>query len=242
MQCITICNVPIDAVSRTEALERCRGFLHDGKQHQITTVNPEFIVEAQRNSVFRKALQKSDLALADGMGIVLAVRYLHRLKLERIPGVDFVIDLCGLAVEEGASVFFLGGSGGVAQKTAEVLQSQFPGLRVSGWSEDLDISTSRHLDISVLFVALGAPKQELWIAENLAKLPKVKIAIGVGGAFDLISGKIKRAPQWLRRLGLEWIWRLLQEPWRLTRIYRAAITFPLLLLTKRRKAIRISKL
>ncbi len=231
MQRITICSIPVDVVLKTEALERCREFLRDGKQHQVVTVNPEFIVEAQKNSAFREALQKSDLALADGIGVFFAARYLHGLALERIPGIEFMLDICMLAEKEHASLFFLGGRENVAQKTAKILQSRFPGLQVSGCSEEP--GGLSEVDADILFVALGAPKQELWIAQNLARFPRVKIAMGVGGAFDMLSGKIKRAPRWLRKLGLEWVWRFALEPWRLGRIYRAVCVFPVLVLKEK---------
>lgn len=228
MNRIFICGVPIDTTSRSAALERCREFLCISALQHIATVNPEFIVAAQKNTAFRDVLQRSDLALCDGAGAQFAARWLYGTKLERIPGVDFMVSLCELASRENASVFFLGGKNGVAKKTADVLQERFSGLRVAGWSEDVDISKFRQVDISIFFVALGAPKQELWIAQHRKALQAqgVKIVMGVGGAFDFISGNIKRAPQVMRKLGLEWLWRLAMEPGRLRRIFRAVVVFP----------------
>ncbi|MDO8557600.1 MAG: WecB/TagA/CpsF family glycosyltransferase [bacterium] len=238
MKRVTICKVPVDAVSRAEALERCREFLYDGKQHRVATINPEFIVEAQNNSEFRKTLQKSDLALADGIGVSFAARHLHGLGIERIPGVDFLFDLCELAAKEHATVFFLGGRGGVARRTAELLRERIPNLQVGGWNEEVEKITN--IDADILFVALGSPKQELWIVQNLAKLPRVKIAMGVGGAFDIISGKIKRAPLILRTLGLEWLWRFIKEPWRLGRICKAVFLFSSLILKEKSRGMNSS--
>lgn len=224
-------SIPVDAVTRREALDRCRQFLHDGKQHRIVTVNPEFVVEAQRNAAFRETLQTSDLALADGRGITLAARLQGWRIPERIPGVDFLVDLCRLASEEQAAVFLLGGRGGVAERTARALAALLPRLRIAGWSESVEdapraITTA---GAAVLFAALGAPLQELWIAAHLARLPSVKIAMGVGGAFDLLSGRLRRAPRLLRAWGLEWLWRLALEPRRLRRVARAVLVFPKLL-------------
>ncbi|MDP3963526.1 MAG: WecB/TagA/CpsF family glycosyltransferase [bacterium] len=231
----SICSVPVDAATKKEALERCRGFLRDGAQHYVVTINPEIAVEAENNIAFYDVLRRSDLALADGAGIALAARWLESVSLERITGVDFMQDLCALAQDEGAKVFFLGGRKGVAAKTAEAMQKRFPRLRIAGWSDepagDLAI---RHVD--VLFIAFGAPKQELWIAENLPKLPEIKIAMGVGGAFDMISENKKRAPHIMRKLALEWLWRLIREPSRIRRMFRALIVFPLLAIRYRRAA------
>ena len=232
----TINSVPIDAATRQEALNACRGFLCGSAPHLIVTINPEMVVEAQKNIKFRAVLQKSDLALADGIGVAWAARWLWGIKPERISGVDFMVDLCALAEREGASVFFLGGRGGVSEKTAEAMQEQFSKLRVAGSSEEPPIDLAiRHVDI--LFVAFGAPKQELWIAEHLPDLSRVKIAMGVGGAFDMISGNKKRAPRAMRKLGLEWLWRLALQPSRIHRIFRAIVMFPLLVMRRRPEAL-----
>ena len=240
MNRISICGVPIDTLSRSEALERCYDFLHSNALRQVTTINPEFIVEAQKSTAFLAVLQKSDLALCDGVGVQFAAQWLHGTKLERMCGVDFMVDLGELAQRSGASVFFLGGRNAVAQKTAGVLQKRFPRLKIVGFSENIDISTYRHIDI--LFVALGAPKQELWIAQHREALQAqgVRIAMGVGGAFDFISGNIKRAPRFMRKLGFEWLWRFAMEPQRLKRICNAVFIFPAYLWIKRTKKKHIS--
>lgn len=152
---------------------------------------------------------------------------------ETVSGADLMLDLCQLAAEKGYTVFFLGGRGGVAEGTAKRLQQQFANLKVVGFYEgeaaaEFDGETRRAVrSADLLFVAYGAPQQEKWIARNLPHLP-VKVAIGVGGAFDFVAGKRRRAPKALRRAGLEWVWRVLQEPQRLPRILNAAIKFPLL--------------
>jgi N-acetylglucosaminyldiphosphoundecaprenol N-acetyl-beta-D-mannosaminyltransferase len=170
--------------------------------------------------------------LLTGSAAILRPAFLDVLP-ETVSGVDLMFDLCQLAAEKGWTVFFLGGRDGVAEGTAQRLQKQFANLKVVGVYEgeaaaEFDQETRRVIrPTDILFVAYGAPKQEKWIARNLPHLP-VKIAIGVGGAFDFVSGRRKRAPQALRRLGLEWLWRLIQEPPRLPRILNAAIKFPLL--------------
>jgi len=234
MSRISICSIPIDVISQKEATERCRRFLHDGAQHHVVTVNPEFVVEAQKHRAFREVLQKSDLALPDGAGVVYAARFLGYAVPERVCGTDFLIDLCALAERERVGVFFLGGRHGVAEKTARAMLRRFPRLHVSGWSES-DWRADGLIEATkpaILFVAFGAPKQELWIAEHLKKLPSVKIAMGIGGAFDYLSGVIKRAPKVVRRAGLEWFWRLVRQPRRSLRALRATVLFPYVVLRK----------
>jgi len=153
---------------------------------------------------------------------------------ETVTGTDLMLRLCGRAAKRGYTVFLLGGRDGVAEETAKRLRARFAKLNIIGTYEG-DPSCNFQFSIfnfqsqiDLLFVAYGAPKQEKWIARNLSKIP-VKVAMGVGGAFDFIAGKKKRAPRFLRRLGLEWLWRLLQEPRRLPRIIRATVKFPLLI-------------
>jgi N-acetylglucosaminyldiphosphoundecaprenol N-acetyl-beta-D-mannosaminyltransferase len=164
-------------------------------------------------------------------------------KAERIAGVDFMIKLCQLAAERGSSVYLLGsGSDNVVRKTADELSKQFPCLKIAGYNKgpmidetmitDESVDNIRRANPDILFVAFGMGKQEKWIHENLAKLPSVKIAMGVGGAFDYISGAVKRAPCWMRQIGLEWMYRLIKQPKRFKRIFNATVIFCILLLFK----------
>jgi len=227
---LAIRSVPVDPVSAKEAARTCRAFLSGNAQRRIVTVNPEFAVAAARNPRFREVLWTSDLALADGMGMVLAARWLLGKRIERVTGVDLMADLARIAAERGNAVFFLGGQGGCAKKAAGVMRSRYPGLSVAGWSEEDDPSRIDIKDASIIFVAFGAPKQELWIADNLSKFPGIRIAMGVGGAFDMIAGKTPRAPHRLRSAGFEWLWRLFIEPGRWRRIATATMRFPILVL------------
>lgn len=237
-----ILGIKVDEMDRTEALAKVVGFLNsDNRQYKIFTPNPEMVVKAQKDEYFKKVLNSGDLNLCDGMGLYLVS------KIKRIPGVDFMIEICKIAAEQGRGVYLLGsGNDEIVKKTAKNLQKQFPKLKIIGYDKGPEINEKSQLPITndqsidnltiqqinqsspeILFVAFGMGKQEKWIFENLAKMPGVKIAIGVGGAFDYIAGKVKRAPCWMRKIGLEWMYRLIQEPRRLGRIFNATIIFTL---------------
>jgi N-acetylglucosaminyldiphosphoundecaprenol N-acetyl-beta-D-mannosaminyltransferase len=202
-------------------------------------------VDAQKDEVFKKILNSGDLNLCDGFGL----RLVSGFKLKRYSGVDFVTDLCALAEKENKSIYLLGsGSDEVIKKTAKVLQEKFPMLKIVGCSKGLLINKNGEYnkednedliyDIivkspDILFVAFGHGKQEKWIDKNLTDLPSVKIAMGVGGSFDFISGYVKRAPKFLRIIGLEWLWRLILEPRRIGRIFKATAVFIYIFLRKK---------
>jgi N-acetylglucosaminyldiphosphoundecaprenol N-acetyl-beta-D-mannosaminyltransferase len=147
-----------------------------------------------------------------------------------VAGVDFMLRVCELASGKGSSVYFLGGRGGVAQKTERIMQERFPSLHSAGYSEDIEKwrNTPGLFKADIIFVALGAPRQEQWMNEAMPHLPAAKILMAVGGSFDMISGAIPRAPGWLRSAGLEWFWRFALEPRkRFMRICNAVVIFPL---------------
>jgi len=197
------------------------------KKHYVVTPNPEFLVLANKNPEFKNILNRADLASNDGIGVLVAAKILGKSLKGRFTGVDLVESLCKEIVRKPITVGFLGGGAGVAERTAECLRKKYPGLKVSfvgeKWPKDFSARNSNltmeqfnNGAIDILFVAFGAPKQEIWISENLEKIP-VKVAIGVGGAFDYISGRVQRAPGFIRNIGLEWLYRLLREPWRIKR-------------------------
>lgn len=228
MESVDILGVKVSKVDYPSAMRAVERFLSDGKKHYIVTPNPEFIVRAQKDRQFCQILNRADLAIPDGVG----------LRMGRVTGTDLMIGLCGLAAKKGYSIFLLGGRDGVAEEAAKRLKTQFANLNIVGTYEGDSSSVPSSIShppladpssIDLLFVAYGAPNQEKWIARHLPEIP-VKVAIGVGGAFDFIAGKKRRAPLALRRLGLEWLWRLIQEPQRLPRIFNATIRFPLLVL------------
>jgi len=230
---VNILGVQIDNLAKAGALSKVEEFLSDGRQHYIVTPNPEMVVAAEKDKEFLEILNKADLAVPDGFGLILASRYLRRPIPERIAGVDLMLDICKIAEQKNYSVFLLGAKEGLA-KPEEVVRSltkKFSRLKISSdilAREEANEKIIQKINLEkpeIIFVALGAGRQEKFIAENLNKILSVKIAMGVGGAFDFIAGKIKRAPKWLRKIGLEWLWRLFMQPWRFKRIFTATIKF-----------------
>ena len=235
---LKILGVKIDNLNKAEVLMKAASFLSGDRQYYIVTINPEFIMAAQRDEEFKGILNKADLAIADGMGIKLAARKFGAKLKQRLAGVDLMQELAILAGQQNKSIFLLGAKKhGVVEQTAYRLLQAYPGLKIAGaesgyrrfWHRQLpdekivEMINRRRPDI--LFVAFGQVKQEKWIYRNLPKLTSVKLAMGVGGSFDYISGHIRRAPPAMRRLGLEWLYRMFRQPWRLPRIITAVISF-----------------
>jgi N-acetylglucosaminyldiphosphoundecaprenol N-acetyl-beta-D-mannosaminyltransferase len=223
---IAILGVPVHAVAMNGALACVRRFMAEPRLHQIATVNPEFVMAARRDPQFQAILQEADLCLADGIGLIWASRRLKRPLPERVPGSEFVYQLAALAAAEGWPLFLLGAAPGVAEAAAAVLQQRYPGLVVAGTyagspdpaENEAIVQRINNSGARLLYVAYGAPKQDKWIARNRHSLESVRVAVGVGGALDFVSGRAVRAPLWLQRLGLEWLHRLYREPWRWRRM------------------------
>ncbi|MBI2849352.1 MAG: WecB/TagA/CpsF family glycosyltransferase [Chloroflexi bacterium] len=224
---VYILGVGVNKVTEEGAVTAIEGYVKDGKPHQVVTVNPEFVIMAQRDWEFKDLLNSSDLALPDGVGLLWASRFLGSPLPQRVTGVDMVLRLSSLAAEKGYRIFFLGGGEEVAKAVAQVVRSKFPGVTVVGThagspstKEEEDIlARIRGASPDLLFVAYGAPQQDKWIRRNMHRL-EVPVCMGVGGAFDFIGGVIRRAPPWMQRWGLEWLFRLIQEPWRWKRMLR----------------------
>lgn len=220
-----ILGVPVDNITGEEALARIEAFIESGRPHQVVTVNPEFVVAAQSDANFFQVLKEADLSLPDGAGLLWAARFLGTPLSARLAGVDIVRRIASLAARRGYWLFLLGAAEGVAEATAMRLGEENPGLKIAGTyagspdpkEEEEIIEMIRAARPHLLLVAYGAPQQDLWIHRHLGRLG-VPVAMGVGGAFDFISGKAKRAPRWMQRWGLEWLHRLLHEPWRWRRM------------------------
>lgn len=247
---ITILGIPIDILTQREALSEIGSFFKREGQFHIATPNPEMLVEAQKNAVFRGVLHATALNLPDGIGLVWALRraignlppttYHLQPAVERVTGTDMVEALCSAAsrICPPERVFLLGAAPRIAERAAAALRERNPALKVAGTfagspdpsDEEGIVARINNAAPTLLFVAFGAPAQDLWIARNLSKLRTVKVAMGVGGAFDFLAGKQKRAPFFFRKIGLEWLWRLLLEPRRIKRITTAVVVFPWLVL------------
>lgn len=220
-----VLGVKIDDLSLDEALLIIEKWLWSSGKHYIVTPNPEMLVAAQQDEVFKQVLNGADLAIPDGVGLRLSGRIKNTFA-----GTDLMEKLVALAAEDGFVTGFLGGEGEAAKKCAECLLRKYPKLKVafaqSGGEidkngEEIDSSPAKGgvrmtKGVDILFVAFGHIKQEKWIANNLEKTP-AHVLMGVGGAFDYLSGSVPRAPVWLRSLGLEWLFRLVIQPWRIKR-------------------------
>jgi N-acetylglucosaminyldiphosphoundecaprenol N-acetyl-beta-D-mannosaminyltransferase len=236
---VCILGIRVDDVTYDESLARMEQFIADGRPHQVATVNPEFIMTARRDPGFAQILNRADLNLPDGQGLLWAASLLGVSLRERVTGVDTVLRLAQLAAEKGYRLFLLGAGEGIAAAAAEELQRRFPRLKIAGTyagspapEEDDQITARiRRTKPHLLLVAYGAPHQERWISRNMDRAA-VPVSIGVGGAFDFISGAAKRAPAWVQRLGLEWLYRLAHQPWRWRRML-ALPRFGLLVLRDR---------
>ncbi len=245
-----ILGVRVDNLTKEQAKQNISAFLNSSnQQHTVFTPNPEIVVEAQNNHIFHNILNSSSMNLCDGVGLQLVSKF----SLSRIPGAGFVHDVCELAEEQGKSVYLLGsGNKETIESSAQNLQNIFPNLQIHGVhpgprlhiadnklrildTDENEKILNHIIDLApdILFVGFGHNKQEQWIYNHIQQLPSVKVAMAVGGTFDMISGKIKRAPVFIQTIGMEWMWRLLHEPKRIVRIWNATAKFLFFYITKK---------
>ena len=221
----TLLGVPIDPVTEAEAVDWVARALGEGRPRVVISVNPERIMHAQRDPAFAAVLAGADLALADGAGVLWAARRLGHPLAERVPGVDFVRALAVRGAAEGWRFFFLGGAPGVAEAAGRALSASYPGFILAGTyagspdpaGDPTATAAVRSSGAQILLLAYGASAEEAWLARNLVR-SGASVGMGVGGAFDFISGRVRRAPPWMRQRGLEWLHRLSREPWRWRRM------------------------
>ena len=218
----------IDAVNLSGALQRIQQMVESGNGGAVFTPNVDHIVKAESNEAFKRAYGAVSLSLADGMPLVWASRLLGCQLPERVAGSDLLMPLMALAAKRGWRVYLLGGAPGSAEAAAEILTEEH-GVRVAGWDDcriesdgsdpgGSSIARVRAAQPDLILVALGPPKQELWI-HRAANEVRPAVALGIGAGLDFIAGTYRRAPRWVARVGLEWAFRLLQEPARLWRRY-----------------------
>ncbi|HUT21899.1 MAG TPA: WecB/TagA/CpsF family glycosyltransferase [Candidatus Bipolaricaulota bacterium] len=244
----TILGVNISLDNKSEILFKIGEFLKSKTGHKIYTPNPEICLLANRDHKFKKLLNFADINIADGFGLKVGAAILGQKIPNRLTGVDLTWDILNIASQNGYRVMLLGGAGKVAKTAAKNIKQQLPNINIVGAGEGIEIKYQRGsiaYDINknnkvldfinkaqadIVFVAFDAAKQVYWIDQNLLKLKTVKLAMGVGGTFDFMAAKVKRSPSWLRKIGLEWLFRLLKQPKRIKRILNAVIVFPLICL------------
>ncbi|MDO8487055.1 MAG: WecB/TagA/CpsF family glycosyltransferase [Candidatus Curtissbacteria bacterium] len=224
---IEVLGVKVGDIDEKTAISRILTLAKDTKgHHYVVTVNAEFVMLARRNPDFARIVESADLALADGAGVVLAKLILGGKAHSRVTGVDMVDKLCAESAKRAIRVGFLGGFHAVASEVSKRQKAKFPGLKVVyiasgspiiGYDLRLRKAISASGRVDILFVAFGMGGQEFWISRNIKHL-NVGVAIGVGGAFDYISSVKMRAPRFVQRVGLEWLWRLVLEPARIWRM------------------------
>lgn len=225
MDKIDILGVQVDMVTIAEAVDKIIEFLKEDKLHTIYTPNSEIIMEAYRDYQFLETLNDADLVTADGIGVVYASKYLKKPLKERAAGYDIARLLLQNLNFTDHKLFLFGGKPGVAELAKKNIQKDYPALNIVGTrngyfkEEDNDeiIKEINESGADLLFVCLGAPRQEKWIYQNKDKL-KVKVAMGLGGSIDVFAGTVQRAPEFFCKTGLEWFYRLVKEPWRAKRM------------------------
>ncbi len=216
--------VEIDLLSFEEALRRIEAFFLDPAPRQVMTANPLMIIASEKDPALRLAFRQADLVVPDSIGILWA-GWLQGRRAEKISGIDLLERLCALAAREGRRVYLLGAAPGVALAAAEALAGRHPGLIIAGAadgyfppeSEPAVVAAVARTRPDILFVALDTPRQDGWIRRRLPHLG-ARVALGVGGSFDVLAGRLRRAPRWMRAVGLEWFFRLCQEPGRWRRM------------------------
>ncbi len=231
---VALLGIKIDNLPKQEVIYKIEQFLSENIFRQIATVNPEFILKAEKDKSFKKILNNCDLNIADGIGVRFAFwRFGKNLKC-RFSGIDLMRQILQIADKKKLKVFLVANKNGLStwQETADAINKKYPKLLIEGINttfQNLQNSRCQILDANcqLIFCNFGAPYQEKFIAKLKKENTDIKLAMGVGGSFDFISGKIKRAPKWLRFLGLEWLWRLFQQQHRLKRIFKAVIIFPI---------------
>ncbi len=220
-----VLGVLYDNVTMDEALARGRELLRGERAAYCVTPNAEMAYEALHDEAFRAILNEASLVLPDGAGVVLGAKILKTPLKQKVAGIDFAQNLLGILEEEGSRLFLLGSKPGIAETAAEKMRQKHPSLIICGtadgyFRDDADaVRTINDARADVVFVCLGAPKQERFMHDHCGEL-NVRLMIGLGGTLDGIAGTVKRAPKWMIRLQLEWLYRLIREPRRFGRMLR----------------------
>ena len=234
---VQLLGIPLDPVTKQEAIDCILGFLQKETFHHVMTPNSEMLAATRNASGFKNLLSRTDLNLPDSAGLLVMAKCTGQTLPERVTGVDTVTALCN-ELDADHSVFLLGAAPGIAERAAEALHNANPALHIAGVyagspSPEEAPGIIERINASgahILLVAYGAPQQDLWIDEHRDELKTVRVAMGVGGTFDFLAGTVKRAPRLFQTLGCEWLWRLILQPSRWKRIWNAVVVFPFLVL------------
>jgi N-acetylglucosaminyldiphosphoundecaprenol N-acetyl-beta-D-mannosaminyltransferase len=227
---VNILGAEIDNVDRAGAMERIAALVRARRPSLVVTPNVDHLINLQADAEFREIYRQAALVLTDGVPLLWAARFLGTPIREKLSGSDIFRDMCRLSAEHGFRMFFMGGREGAADAAAGLMRLEYPGLQVVGVYSppvgfEQDADESARIDAllteakpDLLLVGLGSPKQEKWAARNSLRLG-IPVAVGVGVTFEYIAGIVRRAPVWMQRVGLEWLFRLFMEPARLWRRY-----------------------
>ena len=226
---LEILGVGVDRVTSDEALERIGTFIAEGREkgttHQVVTANAEIIYRASKNEDMKAIINQAQMVTADGSGVVWASKQLGEPLADRVTGIDLVNSICAASAQYGWKLYILGSAPGVADTAAKNICEKYLGCNIIGThhgyfdaqEEQNILAELRELKPDVLFVALGAPRQEYWIAEHIKALG-IPVGMGIGGSMDVLSGNVKRAPEWMQKMSLEWLYRFLIQPTRFKRM------------------------
>lgn len=232
--------VGFDNVTVEEAANTAMRLIKERDGAYVVTPNPEIVLSCRKDGELKETVNGASLVLPDGIGIIHGAKLLGTPLKSRVPGIDFINALFRLMAQEGMSAYLFGAKPGVAERAAERLAGEYPGLRIAGthtgYFEDGGESAAQEIDEKkpdVLLVCLGSPKQENWIREHRSL--DVGLLAGLGGSLDVLSGEVQRAPERWQRLGLEWLYRLVKEPWRIKRIAKLAVFLPMVLFSRFRR-------
>jgi len=229
---IDVLGVGFSNVTMDEALNKAEALIESGGTHLVVTPNPEIVQLAKKDEEFKSILCDADLTIPDGIGIIYAAKILGRPLKERVPGIEFATGLCERLAKTNKKIFLLGAKPGIAEDAARNLTRDYPGIVICGthdgyFSDSVPVVEQiRESEANVVFVCLGAPKQEKWMAE-FGEQTGANLLVGLGGSLDVFAGHVKRAPEGWQKLGLEWLYRLLKEPKRIGRM----CVLPMFLLT-----------
>lgn len=222
---VSLFGVRVHAVSMDEAIQHILRFVREGTPRQVVTADSSMVVMAQHDDRLRHIINQADLVTPDSIGILWACRRRGIRMPERVSGVDIVLRLAQMSAQTGLRLYFLGAQPGVAEEAAQRLQEKYPGVHIVGchhgyFSPEQEGAVVEHIRESapdVLCVAMGIPKQEKWI-DCYRDMLRVPVSIGVGGTFDVLSGRVRRAPLWMQRMGMEWLWRVGHNPRKISKV------------------------